>query len=435
MQLYALLLTFLAFTTFGMCEEEPEQVEEYYDFSDSSTTIQNGSFSNDFEIGYQGAIGLAENGVTRNRPYIFAHTQYNFACSCDAKTVCAFDLSLRSWYDLVTENWGRDIQARTLFLDITSDKWSLKSGFQEIAWGETFGLYPLDMVNPRDYTDPFFNELAWIRIPTFTFNAQFFHDPWTVQFVFTPIPVNNWLPDDDSPWNVVPSVYKHIPLLGPHKFAVDRWGKDAEYGTKIGYLFESGLDLSLIYFRHWNRDPVYKLHINGEDGPLYLKPELRLINSYGASFSKAFETMVIRGDSVINAREPWTVDAFGIVKRRTIWRTILGMDFTTENKLTLGFQYHLDYWREATLHSCSMQFIKELCKGKVVLQAFFYQGINNRDQWFQPMITWNACENWQISLRGDFLNGKVNKFGTPTAGFIGPYRHKDRLFVWAKKQF
>lgn len=414
---------------------EEHSEESSSDSSSSSREFEDGSFENEFVIGYQGAIGLVENGVTRNRPYLFAHTTYNFPSSCHANTVYAFDLSLRSWYDLATTNWGQDIQARTLFFDITSEKWSLKSGFQEIAWGETFGLYPMDMVNPRDYTDPFFNELAWIRIPVFTFNAQLFYDPWTVQFVCTPIPLNNWLPDDDSPWNVVPAIYKDIPLLGPHKFAASRCGQDAEYGTKIGYLFENGFDLSLIYFHHWNRDPVYKLRFDDEDFLPFLKPELRLISSYGASFSKAFEAIVLRGDTVLHQKTPWTVDAFGIVRRRNLWRTILGMDISSEDKLTVGFQYHCDHWREATLHSFSVRFMKELFKGKLLIECFAYQGINNRDQWIQPQITWFACETWEISLRGDFLNGHVNKYGTPTAGFIGPYRNKDRLFVWAKRHF
>lgn len=389
-------------------------------------------WENDYEIGYQAAYGVEENGITRNRPYFLFTTSYS--PESEGSTLTSYDASFRGWDDFAESE--KNLEIRALYIDKTSDRWSLKTGFQEISWGETFGLYILDLVNPRDLTDPFFNDLSWIRLPVFTVNAQYFQDPWNCQLIFTPIPRNNWLPKQGSPWDVFPDIFDNSSVLGPHKFAVSRCGQDAEYGGKLEYLFESGIDLTAYYFRHWNRYPVYKAGIDvGIDGAhSFLKPVLRRIQTIGASFSKAYEEIVLRGDSTLSFRTPWQEPVFGLFKKTNLWRTILGLDYTNDNGMTVGFQYHFDLWNQGHLHSISIRYLQDYVEGKYQFAFFIYKGINNGDIWVQPAFIWNINDSASATLQADILGGHEGN-GTPKDGFIGPYRHKSRFFLWVKYQW
>lgn len=392
----------------------------------------------DYEVGYQFANGFEQNGITRSRPYFVATYDYTKDSESSIEepedvNVFTYELSLRLWNDFAKVQFQKNLDLRSLFYEHTRNDWSLKMGFQEVAWGETFGLFIADIVNPRQLTDPFFNELSYIRIAVCMLNFQYFYDSWSLQIVFTPIPMNNQLPAKGDPFAVFPQVLQHAKVLGPEVYRLNRWGKDCEYGVKAGYLFESGLDLSLFYFRHWNRFPVYKLKKDGFRAEL--KPALRRINTLGCTFSKAYDSIVLRGDMVLNFRQPWTVHEYGIVRQRFVVQSILGCDFCSEDSTTVGLQYHWDHWREGDLHSLSIKCIKDFGKKQQYhIVLFAYKGVNNQDLWVQPQFIWDISDAITLSVRSDVFGGKVGK-GTPSTGFIGPYRHKERVFAWLTYMF
>lgn len=387
-----------------------------------------------YEWGYLLASGIEQNGITRSRPYCLSKFNYSEDCRSDQSSAAEsclndYELSFRMWADFSRVHYTKNIDLRSLYFQRTTSQWTLKLGFQEVAWGETFGLYIADFINPRDLTDPFFNELSYVRIPVCMINLQYFREPWSFQVLATPIPMNNILPAKGDPFDVLPKILDDTRILRPALFQVDRYGQDIEYGGKISYLFDSGWDVAGFYYRHWNRFPVYRLLENS------WKPILRRIHSFGGSFSKAFEKVVLRGDLVINAKTPWTVHQLGMVKRRNITQIILGTDYTSDSHLLLGFQYHWNRWQEGDLHSFSFRIIKDFGDNlQYHAESFLYKGINNQDVWIQPKLSWDINNSLTVSLRLDVFGGKIGK-GTPSTGFIGPYRHKERLFLWLSYAF
>lgn len=379
------------------------------------------------ELGYQLAYGLNENGLTRNRPYLFYRA--NYKPSCNGNISFIGEGSLRGWYDFST--YDNDIEIRSLYGDWKADLWSLKIGYQEIAWGETFGVYIMDIVNPRDLTDPFFNELAWIRLPVFSFNLQLYRDPWHWQFIVSPVPRNNWFPAEGSAFDVL-SKPPLVTLRGPSGFGLGGGGNDLEFGGRLGYLFESGLDLTFYYYRHWNRDPVYRLGVAVDH--FYFKPVLRRMHSVGASFTKAGEETVFRGDTIFHVQTPWPDKVVGQWKKRDVWRTILGVDRQFENDLTIGIQYHFDKWEGEQLHYLSTQLTYDFCGGEMSFEIFVFKGLNSHDLWVQPLVNWYINETTTAQLRVDILDGK-SKYGTFDEGFIGPFSCKDRIFLWITKAY
>lgn len=365
--------------------------------------------------------GLHEDGITRNRPYIFAKQDYSWECN---EAIQSVEGSLRGWFDFANDD--KDLEVRSLYFSHAADAWTLKIGVQEIAWGETFGLYILDLVNPRDFTDPLLNELNWIRIPTFTFNLKAYLDPWNAQVLFTPIPRNPQVPDEDEPFDVLTPLFPGAPLKGFSTYQVNRWGQDAEYGFRLGYLFDSGFDLTLYYLRHWNRNPTYSLK------EFSLKPAQKRIQSIGASFSKAYETIVLRGDTVLHIRQPWSPKSYGFIENKEVWQTIIGLDYTTDSDTTFGAQYHVDTWFTDTLHWFSLQYIRPFCDNTFHFELFLFKGLNSQDVWIQPQLIYTSETGWKVSLRADILGG-MRTPTSPKDGLIAPFRDKDRLLLWITK--
>jgi len=378
------------------------------------------AFAFDLEVGYQSAYGFNEDGFTRNMPYVQVGHCYDI-------TPCqTFEGSLRLSGDIEKERGRMDV--RFLSYEYLGEVTQLKIGVQQIPWGETFGFFIADIVNPRDYSDPIFNEIEWIRRGVFAINFQYLPDPFCFQFVVTPIPLNNILPKKGDPFYIVPEVLSTAPLLPRQSFDIDNFPDDAEYGVRVGYLMDCGVDLTTFYYHHFSRDPV--LELTAENA---LKPITEKIDTVGGSISQAFDDWVLRGDCVVHLQTPFCWPQFGQVARLDLVRAIVGVDRTFDDEWCAGVQYHGDFWEGASLHSSSVQVSKGFCDGRHLIECFLYKGLNNRDLWIQPKYTLYFGCGLSISLRADFVFG-TTKRGNPRDGVVGRFRNKDRIFLWLNYQ-
>jgi len=365
----------------------------------------------DAELGYQGAYRLDGGRFTRNRFYGILRGKTLWE-SDDPETPSQFSIqsSVRGFLDPTDYD---ELSIRALNLNWTRDHFSITVGAQEVAWGETFGFFISDLVNPRNLRDPLFNELNWIREPTTIINTQFFLGKLNLQFILTPVPRNNDFPESID----------GISVLEPREFSLDRPIQDAEYGIRAGYLFDSGFDLSTFYFRHWNRNPVFTPRIS--NGELVLDPIVERTHSFGASFSQTLSDWVFRGDTVLHVDMP-------LPEQRTVSQSILGTDFRTEDGWSLGAQYHLDLWANEQRHWIGTRFEKPFFRDHLVPEIFFFRGINNADFWIQPQITWNILDPLTFSLRADLI---LNSIDSSKKGYLTSLKDEDRILAWLAFRF
>ena len=73
---------------------------------------------------------------------------------------------------------------------------------------------------------------------------------------------------------------------------------------RLEYLFDFGLDLSLIAYEHFNRYPTYYW----DNGRLALAD--KKLQSYAMSFTYAFDSLVLRGDSLKTLKQPSVTQDF-----------------------------------------------------------------------------------------------------------------------------
>lgn len=364
------------------------------------------------------AFGVQEDGVTRNRPYAFVDVTRALSHQCD--TTATVEGAVRTYYDAASNTGGADVRA--LNYQYLSARQCLVVGFQEICWGETFGVFIADIVNPRDYTDPLLNDPDWFQRSVCAINWQYFYGPWTLQLVATPIPTSMLLPRKGDPFFALPQQIGDTPIKPlPGRHAL----KDAEGGCRIERLLNCGFDVSAFYYFHWNRNPVYAYKVS--DTELVLQPLSERVHSCGVTFTKACEDLVFRGDAVYHFDQPWNNIAFGFPETMGVAQLILGVDNIGAEGFSWGLQYHIDAWEGAVLESLSLQACKAFDRHR--LQAFFYKGLNTQDMWFQPQYVFMPNPHLSISLRADLVAGTDLRHNMRD-GFLGPLAGKDRILLW-----
>ena len=391
----------------------------------ASTSALADSWEHDsrFEVGYQGSMLLSDGKVTRTR--LYGGAEHKTSLFGDTSpTRWKFAGHVRGWVDLDSE-----VDLRNLSIERADDITAITLGFQEIAWGETFGFPIADIVNPRDLRDPFFAQMDWIRRANFTLNAQLLLESFRLQGLVTPVPRNNILPARGSAFDPFPSALDGVRMLPQRSFPIDRWGRDAEAGARAGYLFDFGLDVSALYLLHWNRTPVVELAFQGAEPVLV--PVQERIHSAGLTFSYAFESWVVRGDAMVHFEEPWIASDLGPADHITHAQTVLGADMNTDSDWTLGAQGHFDQRGEENLFWGSAQLKKGLFDGRLEPQVFVFIGIDNTDRWIQPRIDWNVIDPWTVSLRADFVWGSVND----RPGDLAFYSERHRAMLWTSLRF
>lgn len=357
------------------------------------------------EAGYQGAYRFSDGETNVRRYYVDGAFRDLYEGETSRLSV---NVDLRGWLGIENE-----FQPRALNINWSKDILSVTAGVQQIAWGETFGVYIADLVNPRDLRDPLFNELDWIRLPTASLNVQLFPGAWSLQGIFTPFARSTLLPDRRAGFRIIDSG------LGADLEFTPEWG------LRAGRLFDSGFDLSAFFLSHYARTPALE-PILAPDGPALLPFEPR-VRTLGAGFSYAAATWVFRGDTVLHFGQPVQNENLAPAVERTVSRTVLGTDAIFMDGAELGFQYHLDLWSGEQRHWVSTRAAKSLLGERLVPEAFVFAGVGNSDLWFQPRLTWYPLEGLSVALRADIVG---DSSATRESGYLRLFSGEDRVLLW-----
>lgn len=396
-----------------------------------------------FEAGQQFGIPFQESpdghALSRNRWYLFPSLEFAPELGAGGASSLTFRGAGRAWLDIQSEAELRELSA-----DASLGDWRFKVGWQEIAWGETFGVYIADVVHPRDLRDPFFNEPAWFRLPVFAAQAQWFSGPLTLQVILVPVSRQNRLPDRGGAFDPLGPLFSDVPIGALPHYGLGDFRDHAEFGARASVLFPSGLDLGFFYYRHHNRNPVFELSNDGQR--VVLAPVLRVVDTLGLSFSQAFGDVVLRGDSVLHDGLPMNSDGFTAPVESAQWRTILGADVVFADDWSAGTQFHADAWDYSapsgwgighwneTLYWSSLRVGYRMLQAKLEPEFFVFQGIDNSDQWVRPRVTWNATASMRVSVSADFFSG-AESLGSDSRGLLGRYAERDRVFTWVSYHF
>lgn len=374
----------------------------------------------DAEVGHQASFGATgKSPVQVNRPYAILTGRY-IPGSIPQPFRVQFEAAVRGWYDFAGSPAA---DPRALKATLTANRVKAAIGLQTIAWGESYGMYVADIVNPRDLRDILFNDIAWTRIPVFAANVQLLVESFSLQLIGVPLGEHNLLPATGSAGDFFPVNAVHMEAPRPHL------GADSEFGARLGWLFSSGFDASLLFYQHRNRNPVYQPVLQNQQ--LHLQPVIETVRTVGATFSHAWSAVALRGDAVYHFDTPIQDYADFSIHHGGLGQAVVGADWISDLLGELTLQAHVESSAHHTYVWASFRAARDFLAEVLGAELYVFKGLNNSDLWAQAQLHWRPGGDWTLTLRGDLL-------GPPNAGHRGMFaamRTRQRLSTWVSWEF
>jgi len=233
----------------------------------------------------------------------------------------------------VRENESIDLGLRDLYLQYRQGPWLVKVGNQQAVWGEAFGFYYADIVNPKDMREFGLGDLSYYRLPVGMLNANLFLNQTTLQLIWIPKPYFNQMP---SVGNDFAFPFERFFPGANVTLQADRtkpWAlTSSEVGLRVNQVFH-GWDLGVFVFNYFSRSPNYTV-----SGLTFTESHSRL-TSLGFTGSKEWGEWVSRFEVVGNFDKP--VDTFsGIYQTQKAFEGVgvIGIDYTGSQKWRVGAQ-------------------------------------------------------------------------------------------------
>lgn len=202
---------------------------------------------------------------------------------------------------------SQEFAPRDLYLQYKGHGIQFRLGNQQVVWGESFGFFFADIVNPKDTREGGLGgDLAAQRIMTPIANLTWLLGDHSLQFVFIPKSFGNLTPAPGS--DFAPPFSSFFPTT---TFSVqdDRIKPTALSNSEFGFrgtTMIKGWDLSAFYLYYFDRRPSYRPEVNGSS--ILLRGVHDPLSSFGITGTKDLDTWVTRFELLYTRNRP--VDAY-----------------------------------------------------------------------------------------------------------------------------
>lgn len=242
----------------------------------------------------------------------------------------------------VAKQDSSEIQLRDCYIQFKKNAFQLILGNQQVVWGETFGFYFADLVNPKDFRDFGLMDLESQRIPVPILNLKYIFKNGALQTIVVPVRSWNKLPSPGSDY--------FSPALMQLGSATATFSEDVtspmylkytEYGFRGS--FQIGrLDLSILYFNYFDRMPNYQLTLTSFVPLSYrLDPLHNRIDSWGLTGTTDLSSLLLRWEVIYTPNRYFdyaTSSSYQSFQGKE-YTYVLGLDFTQASPWTLGMQF------------------------------------------------------------------------------------------------
>ncbi len=321
-------------------------------------------------------------------------------------------------FDYNALNDNLDITLRQAYMDIYFDNFDLRIGKQQIIWGKADGVFITDIISPRDLSEFILPDFEEIRIGINALKFDYYLGNSTFEVVWIPIFQATITPDENSIWAPempefpVPAVYYSQNYDDGNKLS------ESEFALKYSYL-GSAIDFELMAAYMWDDNPAMHIYLQ-PDMTLLIKPEYHRLTLAGASFSKAVEGAIVRGEGAYYFEKRFAADDFTVngIREKDYVHYLIGYDhnwFGVNVSFQFIQEYILDY--ENDIHndefSNTMTFLvmEDFLRETLRLEFFTYYGINNQDALLRPKITYDFADGFEVQLGANIFIGEEGNFG------------------------
>jgi hypothetical protein len=344
----------------------------------------------------------------------------------------AYDLS--SYYpSAVRQDQRYDFFVRENYLDISTGDFDFRLGRQHVIWGEMVGLFFADVVSAKDQREFILPAFDIMRIPQWAMRAEYSKNDTHVEVLWIPVPTIDEIGKHGS--DFYPG-----PLRGTASFlGEDRSGRNignSNYGVRLSQLI-NGWDISGFYYHSLDAASTF-YRVSGPAEPLVFQPRHDEIDQVGATVTKDFGSIVLKGELVytdgrkFNVSRPTAIN--GLFRQNTLDYAV-GLDFNlpADTRLNLQFfqrvffAHDRDSFSDQVENGASILLSGKLWR-KLEAQALLIHSLNRSDWMFRPRLSWQFEKNWRWALGGDVFGGE------PT-GLFGRFENNDRVYTELRFSF
>ena len=281
---------------------------------------------------------------------------------------------------------------------------SLKIGAQRVTWGENLLLPILDVVNPRDVTNPkgYYDSSNKLSVPMV--QSMWLAGDYSLQLIYVPVTRKSKNPKDIGEFSVKPIEYRE-------------WSESYEYGFRPTILW-GATEINLYYYNHWQRIPSFVF--TPVSGRYDLREDEARVLTKGFSFSHSHDAVVVRGDVAVHDNFPATTVAHEVTRMKLI-QGILGAEYATLSQMGFGLELHMDEWEHAP-DSFTDDALVSIDDGPRQMQwlgtsvrksaddwegqAAYFEGLDNNDKLTRLKLTYFPNDDYDIDF--ELVKTEVN---------------------------
>lgn len=349
-----------------------------------------------------------------------------------------FDLD--DFYNVAVED-DQEFDARfhETFIDITTGKWAVRLGRQDIVWGEVIGLFFADVVSALDLREYILSDFDLMRIPQWAARAEYYGERGYLDILYVPYVTTDrsgafggdFYPIQGGP--PIGMAYSFLDEDEPEAFS------DAGYGIR-GALLRDGWDIALFYYTSPDKGSVFERRIVAGPTPTVTFREIHdRIHQLGATLAKDAGSGILKAEAVFTADRLNTVedpfDADGLAKSNEL-RYLVGYElaFDKHNFNVQFFQTwftgHLPTMPQDEVESgFSLFFTTQALHPKVQPELLWIRSLNRNEWLLQGKVIWTVADNWRFVVGADIFDGPA------AAPLLGQYRDKDRVYYELRYSF
>jgi len=310
-------------------------------------------------------------------------------------------------------------------LDRASLQWQGSSagvvvGWQKYTWGDSAFFDGVDVINPRDLTEPLYtdDELLKIAIPSVNFNDLANNTVFQVVVVGKP---------ERTP---VREEINGVPFETP---AARKWFSQMEIALKAGGLLKSGWDINGYIASHYERIPQAVL-IPSEKGVMLRLVEPRVF-TLGLTATQSVADVVLRAEIATHLNRALPDIPSSVERYSDQLMAHATADFTLLSDLVLTGELWAEHWSSAdtaTFKNTSLllggRAQKPFWSGRVQPSAALLFAPDGMESWFTASVQVSAFEGWQFNLEAYWAQ-------TSTGRVLARRQLKDLLRSALKYQF
>lgn len=255
----------------------------------------------------------------------------------------------------VRKRESSDFVVRDLFAEYRDSSALIRLGYQQVVWGEAFGFYYADIVNPKDTREFSLGDLSFQRIASPMANVILFTKPLSLQLLWIPKPfydeTSTFGNDFAFPFDAIAGG-RSIDVVHPRAGSL-RLLDGSEFGVRVSTLI-AGYDLSFFTLHFAQRSPTYRV----EASPTTVRflGEHPRTQAYGLTATKDWGPLLGRLECIYTNEKPLdyfqpqpaTDPALGYgTATSDEWTAVAGLDYPGIPKWRLGTQVSHRYLARA----------------------------------------------------------------------------------------